>query len=39
VKRRWLLKKAKVTNGPAPGKGGNQNPRSCCGKEMKKVEQ
>jgi hypothetical protein len=28
----------KVIRGAAPGKGGDQNPRCCCGKEMKKVE-
>lgn len=28
----------KVTKGAAPDKGGNQNPRCCCGKEMQKVE-
>lgn len=25
-----------VTRGSVPGKGGNQNPRCCCGKEMVK---
>ncbi len=28
----------KVTKGAAPGKGGNQNPRCCCGKEMTKAQ-
>ncbi len=28
-----------VTKGAAPGKGGDQSPRCCCGKEMKKAEQ
>jgi hypothetical protein len=28
-----------VTKGAAPGKGGEQNPRCCCGKEMEKVGQ
>jgi hypothetical protein len=28
-----------VTKGAAPGKGGNQKPRCCCGKEMEKIEQ
>ena len=27
-----------VTKGAAPGKGGDQNPRCCCGKEMEKVQ-
>lgn len=27
-----------VTKGAAPGKGGNQSPRCCCGKEMQKVK-
>ena len=26
-----------VTKGAAPGKGGDENPRCCCGKEMEKV--
>ncbi len=26
----------KVTKGAAPGKGGNENPRCCCGMEMVK---
>ncbi|HVS11954.1 MAG TPA: hypothetical protein VMS76_18965 [Planctomycetota bacterium] len=26
-----------VTQGAKPGQGGSQNPRCCCGKEMKKV--
>ena len=26
-----------VTRGAQPGKGGNQNPRCCCGKEMTKL--
>jgi len=27
-----------VTKGAAPGKGGNQAPRCCCGKEMQKIK-
>ena len=27
-----------VTEGAAPGKGGDQKPRCCCGKEMEKVQ-
>jgi hypothetical protein len=27
-----------VTKGATSGKGGNQTPRCCCGKEMKKTE-
>jgi len=26
-----------VTKGPQPGKGGDLNPRCCCGKEMKRI--
>lgn len=26
-----------VTKGAAEGKGGDQNPRCCCGKEMRKI--
>jgi hypothetical protein len=26
-----------VTKGAAPGKGGDQQPRCCCGKEMEKI--
>jgi hypothetical protein len=28
-----------VTKGAAPGKGGNQKPRCCCGKEMETIGQ
>jgi hypothetical protein len=28
----------KVTKGAAAGKGGDQNPRCCCGLEMQKME-
>ncbi|MBW3542720.1 MAG: hypothetical protein KY476_20845 [Planctomycetes bacterium] len=27
-----------VTKGAAPGKGGDQNPRCCCGKKMEKAK-
>ncbi len=26
-----------VTKGPEPGKGGDLNPRCCCGKEMQRI--